>query len=222
MSDLDLGMNNWMANPFPYPSKPMSRGKVLSKDDLDRLGHFERYRDTDGDGVGYRTLPGTDHPAAGYFTRGSGHNEKAHYSERPEDYVNNMERLVRKFKTASRLMPGPVLQESPKKEVGIIAYGTSHWALIEALDQLKQEYDIEASYLRVRAYPFNEQVRDFVRRHERVYVVDQNRDAQMAQLLRLDVEAEEVIKLRSVLHYSGLPIDARSVTDAIVSQEGVK
>ncbi len=222
MSDLDLGMNNWMADPFAYPAKPMSRGKVLSKEDLDRLGRFERYRDLDGDGVGYRTLPGTNHPAAGYFTRGSGHNEKAQYSERPEDYVNNMDRLVRKFKTASRLMPGPVLQESRKKEIGIIAYGTSHWALIEALDQLKQEYDIEASYLRVRAYPFNEQVRDFVRRHERVYVVDQNRDAQMAQLLRLDVEAEEVTKLRSVLHYSGLPIDARSVTDVIVSQEGVK
>jgi 2-oxoglutarate ferredoxin oxidoreductase subunit alpha len=222
MSDLDLGMNNWMANPFSYPSKPMSRGKVLSKEDMERLGRFERYRDLDGDGIGYRTLPGTDHPAAGYFTRGSGHNEKAFYSERPQDYVNNMDRLTRKFETASRLVPGPVLQESPNKEIGIIAYGTSHWALIEALDELKQESGIEASYLRLRAYPFNEQVRDFVRRHERVYVVDQNRDAQLAQLLRLDVEAEDATKLRSVLHYSGLPIDARSVTDAIVSQEGVK
>ena len=222
MSDLDLGMNNWMAEPFAYPSKPMSRGKVLSQEDLERLGRFERYRDADGDGVGYRTLPGTDHPAAGYFTRGSGHNEKAQYSERPADYVNNMDRLSRKFETASRLLPGPVLQESPKKEIGIIAYGTSHWAMIEALDQLKQEYDLEASYLRLRAYPFNEQVKEFVRRHQRVYVVDQNRDAQMAQLLRLDVEAEQVTKLRSVRHYSGLPIDARSVTDAIVSQEGVK
>ena len=222
MSDLDLGMNNWMADPFPYPVKPMTRGKVLSKEDLDRLGRFERYRDVDGDGVGYRTLPGTNHPAAGYFTRGSGHNEKAHYSERPADYVNNMDRLSRKFETARKKVPGPIIAEGKTKDVGIIAYGTSHWAIVESLDQLKQEYKIEASYLRLRAFPLSSEVTDFVRRHQRVYVVDQNRDAQMAHLLRLDVEAEQVTKLRSVRHYSGLPIDARSVTDAIASQEGVK
>ncbi len=222
MSDLDLGMNNWMADPFPYPEEPIARGKVLTKEDLERLGRFERYRDVDGDGVGYRTLPGTEHPAAGYFARGSGHNAKAIYSERPEDYVNNMDRLVRKFETARHRVPGPAIHEARKPEIGIIAYGTSHWAIVETLDQLKQEYDIDASYMRLRAFPFNEQVMDFIRRHERVYVVDQNRDAQMAQLLRLEVDAEDVKKLRSVLHYNGLPIDARSVTDSIVSQEGVK
>jgi 2-oxoglutarate ferredoxin oxidoreductase subunit alpha len=222
MSDLDLGMNNWMADPFPYPDKPITRGKVLSREDIERLGGFERYRDVDGDGVGYRTLPGTEHPAAGYFTRGSGHDEKAHYSERPNDYVNNMNRLARKFETARQRVPGPVIQEAPDAEVGIIAYGTSHWAVVESLDQLRQEHDIAASYLRLRAFPFNERVRDFVRRHERIYVVDQNRDAQMGQLLRLDVDAEDVKKLRSVRHYTGLPVDARSVTDSIVSQEGVK
>jgi 2-oxoglutarate ferredoxin oxidoreductase subunit alpha len=222
MTDLDLGMNNWMADPFPYPEKPMARGKVLSKEDLERLGHFERYRDVDGDGVGYRTLPGTDHPAAGYFTRGSGHDEKAHYTERPTDYVNNMDRLAHKFETASHRVPGPVIREAAKPEIGIIAYGTSHWAIVEALDQLQQEHEIDASYCRLRAYPFSEKVKDFIRRHRRVYIVDQNRDAQMCQLLRLDVEPEEVKKLRSVLHYNGLPLDARSVTDAIVTQEEVK
>jgi 2-oxoglutarate ferredoxin oxidoreductase subunit alpha len=222
MSDLDLGMNNWMSDPFPYPDKPIARGKVLSKEDLERLGGFERYRDVDGDGIGYRTLPGTDHPAAGYFTRGSGHNAKAKYSERPDDYVENMERLARKFERARTRVPAPEVREAKDAKIGVVAYGTSHWAVVESLDQLKQEYNLDASYFRLRAFPFHEQVRDFVRQHQRVYVVDQNRDGQMGQLLRLDIDAEEVTKLRSVLHYAGLPIDARSVTDSIVSQEGVK
>jgi 2-oxoglutarate ferredoxin oxidoreductase subunit alpha len=219
MSDLDLGMNNWMADPFPYPDKPMARGKVLSAKDVRRLGGFDRYKDVDGDGIGYRTLPGTAEPLAGYFTRGSGHNEKAIYSERPNDYVDNMNRLARKFETARAKLPQPVIPEVGRCEVGIIAYGTSHWAVLEALDQLKQEQDIEASYCRLRAYPFALEVLDFIRRHDRVYVVDQNRDAQMLGLLRLELAAEDIRKLRSVRHYDGLPIDARSITDQIVSQE---
>jgi len=219
MSDLDLGMNYWMADPFPYPAKPIVRGKVLTVDDLNRLGAFERYRDVDGDGVCYRTLPGTRHPAAGYFARGSGHNVRAVYSERPEDYVGNMDRLSRKFETARQRVPAPVVEEAENQDVGIIAYGTSHWAVVETLDQLKQEHDLEASYCRVRAYPFRDEVTDFIRRHRRVYVVEQNRDAQLRALLRLDLEAELTRKLRGVLHYSGLPIDARTVTDSIISQE---
>jgi len=219
MSDLDLGMNYWMADPFPYPAKPIVRGKVLTVDDLNRLGAFERYRDVDGDGVCYRTLPGTRHPAAGYFARGSGHNTRAVYSERPEDYVGNMDRLSRKFETARQRVPAPVVEEAENQDVGIIAYGTSHWAVVETLDQLKQEHDLEASYCRVRAYPFRDEVTDFIRRHRRVYVVEQNRDAQLRALLRLDLEAELTRKLRGVLHYSGLPIDARTVTDSIISQE---
>ena len=219
MSDLDLGMNNWLADPFPYPEKPMARGKVLSAEDVRRLGGFDRYKDVDGDGIGYRTLPGTPEPLAGYFTRGSGHNEKAIYSERPNDYVNNMDRLARKFEMARAKVPKPVIQENGKCEVGIIAYGTSHWAVLETLDQLKKEQDIEAGYCRLRAYPFSLEVHDFIRGHARVYVVDQNRDAQMLSLLRLELEPEELKKLRSVRHYDGLPIDARSITDQIVSQE---
>src|SRR5579863_9843785 len=219
MTDLDLGMNNWMADPFKYPEKPMSRGKVLSVEDLNRLGGFQRYRDVDGDGVGYRTLPGTKHPAAGYFARGSGHDERAIYSERPEVYVNNMDRLRRKFETARNRVPGPVLERDHGTAVGIIAYGTSHWAIVETLDQLKREHGIEAGYCRIRGYPFNDQVADFIGRHERVYVVEQNRDAQLAGLLRLDLSDDLVKKLRRVLHYDGLPIDARSVTDSILAQE---
>jgi len=183
------------------------------------LGRFERYRDVDGDGVGYRTLPGTPHPAAGYFTRGSGHNEKAQYSERPGDYVRNMDRLNRKFETLRRKVPGPVVQEADARDVGIIAYGTSHWAVLESLDQLKQEHGLEAGYCRLRAFPFNDEVKDFARRHRRVYVVDQNRDAQMCSVLRLALDAEDAKKLRSVRHYNGLPVDAGTITNSIVSQE---
>ena len=220
MSDLDLGMNNWMAAPFNYPEKPMARGKILSKEDLDRLGSFARYKDVDGDGIGYRTLPGTDHPAAAYFTRGSGHNEKAQYSERPDDYQKNMDRLARKFEGARAAVPRPEVAGNGSAKVGIIAYGSSHWAVVESRDQLRREYQVEADYLRLRAFPFTREVHQFIERHDRVYVVEQNRDAQMRDLLKLDIDPKQVQKLRSVRHYNGLPIDARSVTDDIISQEG--
>src|SRR5258707_180803 len=220
MSDLDLGMNNWMARPFAYPEKPLDRGKVLSEDDLKRLGGYARYKDIDVDGITYRTLPGNSHPAAAYFTRGSGHNEKAQYSERADDYVRNMDRLAKKFETARTFVPGPVQEISGKSKLGIIAYGTSHWAVTESLDQLRREHNLEADYLRLRGYPFHPHVHAFIRNHERVYLVEQNRDAQMLKLLKLDAAPEQIVKLRSLLHYNGLPIDARSVTDEIIAQEG--
>jgi 2-oxoglutarate/2-oxoacid ferredoxin oxidoreductase subunit alpha len=220
MSDLDLGMNNWMSDPFPYPEKPLDRGKVLSAEDLQRLGAFARYKDVDGDAIPYRTLPGTEHPAAAYFTRGSGHNEKAQYSERGDDYQHNMERLDRKFETARTLMPKPELVANGTSKIGVIAYGTTDFAMRESLDQLAKEYDFKADYLRLRAYPFSREVHDFIAHHERVYVVEQNRDGQMLSLLKLDVAADQNAKLRSIRHYNGLPIDARSITDDIISQEG--
>jgi 2-oxoglutarate ferredoxin oxidoreductase subunit alpha len=219
MSDLDLGMNNWMSDPFEYPTTPINRGKVLAKEDLERLGSFARYKDIDGDGIGYRTLPGTIHPAAAYFARGSGHNEKAQYSERPDDYVRNMDRLARKFETARKFVPAPVHEVNGTSKTGIIAFGTTHWAMTEACDQLSREHNFAADYLRLRAYPFTQEVHEFIKNHDRVYVVEQNRDAQMFQLLKLDIAADQVTKLRSVLHYNGLPIDARSITEAIVAQE---
>jgi 2-oxoglutarate ferredoxin oxidoreductase subunit alpha len=219
MSDLDLGMNNWMSDPFQYPDKPIQRGKVLTKEDLDRLGGFSRYKDVDGDGIGYRTLPGTDHPAAAYFTRGSGHNEHAQYSERPDDYERNMERINRKFETARSFVPRPEVSGSSAK-VGIIAYGTSHWAIIESRDQLRKEYGIETDYLRLRAYPFTREVHEFIKDHDRVYIVEQNRDAQMQSLIKLDIDPVLVTRLRSIAHAHGLPLDARSVTDELMSMEG--
>jgi 2-oxoglutarate ferredoxin oxidoreductase subunit alpha len=222
MCDLDLGMNTWMSDPFPYPTKPMRRGKVLSAEEVRQRGGFERYKDVEGDGIGYRTLPGTPEPLAGWFARGSGHNEKAIYSERPEVYVNNVDRLDRKFETARQKVPGPVVTESAKREVGIIAYGTSHWAIEESLDQLRREHDIDASYCRLRAFPFAREVHDFIHRHQRVYVVDQNRDAQMLGLLRLECNADEISRLRSIRHYSGLSLDALTVTREIASQEATK
>ena len=220
MSDLDLGMNNWMSEPFEYPKEPINRGKILTKEDLDRMGGFSRYKDIDGDGVGYRTLPGTDHPQAAWFARGSGHNEDSKYSERPDDYANNLDRLRHKFENARNSVPKPALVRDDGNEVGIIAYGTSHHALVETLDQLQTEHGFKADYLRLKAYPFTTEIHDFVAKHNRVYVVDQNRDGQMFQLLKLDVPAEDVVRLRSVRHYNGLPLDARSVTDDIISQEG--
>ena len=221
MSDLDLGMNNWMSEPFAYPDKPLNRGKVLSAEDLTRLGGFARYKDVDGDGVGYRTLPGTSHPLAAYFTRGSGHNEKAQYTERPDDYFNNMERLSKKFETARSLVPRPEVVQTGKAKIGFIAFGTSDFAARESRDQLNKEYKLDTDYLRLRAYPFSREVHDFVASHDRVYVIEQNRDAQMLSLLKLDLPAEEIVKLRSIRHFNGLPIDARSVTDELVTQEGI-
>jgi 2-oxoglutarate ferredoxin oxidoreductase subunit alpha len=220
LSDLDLGMNNWMSEPFPYPEKPIKRGKVLSAEDLNRLGSFGRYEDVDKDGIPYRTLPGTDHPAAAYFTRGSGHNAKAQYSERPDDYQNNMERLARKFETARSYVPRPEVIAGEGEKIGIIAYGSSDFAVRESRDQLRNEYQIETDYLRIRAYPFTREAHEFVEKHERVYVVEQNRDAQMLNLLKLDLDPSRTSRLRSVRHFNGLPIDARSVTDDIISQEG--
>jgi 2-oxoglutarate/2-oxoacid ferredoxin oxidoreductase subunit alpha len=221
LSDLDLGMNNWMSEPFEYPEKPLNRGKVLSAEDLTRLGGFARYKDVDGDAIPYRTLPGTDHPQASYFTRGSGHNEKAQYTERPDDYQNLMERLNRKFETARTIVPKPVIVQTGKSKIGLIAFGTSDFAVIESRDQLKKEYGVETDYLRIRAFPLTHEIHDFIASHERVYIVEQNRDAQMLSLLKLDLPAEDAVKLRSVRHFNGLPIDARSVTDALVLQEEI-
>lgn len=217
MSDLDIGMNNWMSDPFKYPEKALDRGKVLNAEQLDKAGIFERYRDIDGDGIPYRTIPGTKHDLAAYFTRGSGHNEKAAYTERPDDYVNMMDRLNRKYQTARKAVPKPELIASKGAKVGIIAFGSSHHALLESQAQLADS-GLTTSYLRIRALPFTEDLRSFVESHERVYVVEQDRDAQMRDLIRQELP-EYAMKLRSVRHYNGLPIDARSITDEILEQE---
>jgi 2-oxoglutarate ferredoxin oxidoreductase subunit alpha len=221
LSDLDIGMNNWMSDPFVYPEKPLNRGKVLSAEDLERLGGFERYKDVDGDAIPYRTLPGTNHPKAAYFTRGSGHNEKALYTERPDEYQSLMERLDRKFQTARTLVPPPEVVQTGKSKIGLIAFGSSDFAVRESRDQLKKEYGLETDYLRLRAFPFSPEVQAFVAAHSRVYVIEQNRDGQMLSLLKLDLPADHITKLRSIRHFDGLPLDARTVTDNLVLQEEI-
>ena len=220
MSDLDLGMNKWMSSKLEYPAKPMDRGKVIDEETLERIGRFGRYRDVDGDGIAYRSVPGNAMPA--YFCRGSGHNEWGQYSERADDYQQNVDRLTRKFETARNWMPAPVVEINRQAGVGIIAYGTTHWAVVESRDQLLDEADVQTSYYRVRAYPFRSALASFIERHDRVYVVEQNRDAQMATLMRIELRAELAGRLRSVLQYAGEPIDARTITEDILIQEGYR
>jgi 2-oxoglutarate/2-oxoacid ferredoxin oxidoreductase subunit alpha len=221
LTDLDLGMNNWMSEPFQYPDKPLDRGKVLTAEDLNRLGGFARYRDVDGDAIGWRTLPGTPHPKAAYFTRGSGHNDAAGYTELPHEYVAVMERLLRKFENARKHVPAPVAVKNGTSKIGFLAYGSTDFALRESLDQIKNEYKTDVDYMRIRAFPFAHEIHDFVASHERVYVVEQDRDAQLASLLKLDLPADQVVKLRSILYYNGLPMDALSITDEFATKEGL-
>lgn len=218
-TDLDLGMNNWMTEPFPYPEEPLKRGKVLTADDLEKLGSFGRYRDVDGDGIPQRTLPGNPHPSAAYFTRGSGHNEQAVYTESPEEYRKLVDRLTRKHETARSLVPQPVITGDATAAVGMIAYGSSHVAVEESLHQLDEEYGFRMRYYRIRALPFAPDLREFLSGCDRVYVVEQNRDGQMADLVMLECPVFAA-RVRKVLHYNGLPIDARFITDQIVSLEG--
>lgn len=218
LSDLDLGMNLWPTRPFSYPEQPIDRGKVLTADDLTRLqGNWKRYADVDGDGIGYRTLPGTSHPAAAYFTRGTGHNQAAGYSERPEDWQPNLERLFKKHDHARTLVPAPVIEEQPGAAVGIISFGTNHLAVQEAR-QLLQAGGISSSYLRLRALPLEEQLTGFINRHQRLYVVENNLDGQMHALIRLHAPGEAT-RLISVAQCDGLPLTASWISQTIVQHE---
>lgn len=216
-SDLDLGMNLWMSEQFEYPPEPMDRGKVLSAEEIEEVGEFARYRDVDGDGIPYRTLPGTDHPKAAFFTRGTGHDDRAGYSERPEHYDENMERLYRKLETGRGLLPKPVI-ESEGAEIGLISYGSTDPAIQEGRDRLADE-GIKTDYMRVRAIPFTDEVSDFIREHERVYVIEMNHDGQVKMLLQLEVP-DQAVKLQSLTHNNGIPISARWITEAVMEAEG--
>lgn len=221
LSDLDLGMNLWMTPEFKYPEKPFDRGKILSKEDLDRLaGEWGRYRDVDGDGVTYRTLPGTDHPSAGYFTRGSGHDEFARYTESADAYQRNMDRLTRKLETARRTLPSPVVDESAGSKVGLIAFGSTHAAVVEAREALAAANQ-PVDYLRIRALPLSDEVAAFVSRHELVHVVEQNRDGQVYDLVRLALPPELVSRVRSIRHYNGQPIPAAAIIEPLLQKEAV-
>ena len=219
MLDLDLGMNYWTADKFEYPDWDMDRGKVLSEEDIERLqGDWGRYRDIEGDGIAYRTLPGNRHPQAAYFTRGTGHDQDANYSEREDDWIRNMSRLKKKMIGAVRWIPGPIIEENRSARIALVAAGTSHEAVRESRNQLRLEYGFETAYCRVRGWPFSHDVEDFLAEHTRVYVVDQNRDGQLRALLRRQFPAIHD-HLRSICYFGGMPLDARTITEAIVEEE---
>lgn len=236
LSDLDLGMNLWMENKFNYPDKPFDRGKVLTAAELEKVTQFERYGDPDKDGIPYRTLPGTAHDKAAYFTRGSGHNAKAGYSEKSDEYQFIVDRLAKKWETAKTIVPSPVYLSSDqvlnsltptfqnslkatdlKNKVGIIAYGSSDLAVKEAMHLLAQN-GVASDYCRIRAVPFTKDILDFINNHKITYVVDQNRDGQMFELLKM--EYNQVCHLiHSVKHYDGTPITAESILNPILNKE---
>lgn len=217
LSDLDLGMNVWICDRFEYPEKPLDRGKVLTLEQIKELGGaWGRYKDVDGDGIGWRTLPGTPHPAAAYFTRGTGHTEYATYSERPEDWEQNMDRLGRKFDTARQLVPAPVVDEVEGAQVGIISLGSNHPAIVEARDLLRAQ-GIETSYLRLRALPINDTVRAFMHDYDQVFVVENNHDGQLHHIL-LSEEPLCSGGLVSVARCNGLTLTADWIADTIAKR----
>jgi len=217
LSDLDLGMNQWMTPPLAYPEGAIDRGKVLDAKALAEVGHWARYRDVDGDGIPYRTLPGTPDLRAAYFTRGSGHDENAMYTESPDVYQANMDRLCRKIEGARMLLPAPIVDEAGSR-AAILAYGTTHHAVVEAREQLA-DHGIATDYLRIRGLPLHPGVAAFVARHERVYVAEQNRDGQVEALLRQELPGALVDRLRSVRHFNGVPIDAEAISDPVLAGE---
>lgn len=218
LSDLDFGMNQWMTRPFQYPDRSMDRGKVLWEEDLEKLkGEWGRYREVDGDGIPYRTLPGNRHPRAAYFTRGTGHDPNARYSEDPENWEALMARLKKKHETARQYVPEPVVATMENAEIGVIAFGSTEPAIEEARFQLAQQ-EVPTDFLRLRAIPFTEEVETFIRSHARIYVVEMNRDGQLNQLLTV-AHPEMASKLVSIAYLDGLPLTARRVREAILAEE---
>lgn len=219
LSDLDLGMNFWMADELKYPTRPFQRGKVLSAEDLNKFQDYARYKDVDGDGIPYRTVPGTPHPKASYFLRGSGHNEKALYTESPQGYKTVVDRLNKKYETAKTLVPKPELVENSKACMGIIAFGSTALPMKEALQTMEAK-GLPLNYLRLKALPFTKEVDEFIGGQSKIFVVEQNRDAQMAAILR-NHYPEHAHKIRSVLHYDGLPMTAQQIYSPILNEKGL-
>jgi 2-oxoglutarate/2-oxoacid ferredoxin oxidoreductase subunit alpha len=217
LSDLDLGMNSWLTKPLNYPVKPFDRGKVLHATDLNKVQSWGRYRDVDKDGIPYRTVPGTEHSNAGYFTRGTGHDEEARYSEQPDVWQRGLDRLVRKMETAATAVPAPIVDDN-RNPIAILAYGTTHHAVVEARDRLR-EAGVATDYMRVRALPLSPDVAKFIARHERVYVVEQNRDGQLYGILRTELPTHLIPQLVSIRHYNGVPIDAHAIIDPLLEAE---
>jgi 2-oxoglutarate ferredoxin oxidoreductase subunit alpha len=211
-------MNDWVVPRLSWDDgyRP-DRGRVLSKDEIEALPKFHRYLDRDEDGSPYRTLPGVS-PKGAYFTRGSGHNQYGGYTEDSTEYQVVMDRLVRKFRRASALVPGPVIEATGTSSIGLVAVGSSRGAVNEARDILAKR-GIAVDYMRIKAFPFTKEVEAFMASHEKIFVVEQNRDAQLRSLLTLETDVPKS-KLHSILHYSGLPMTSREIVDAVVAELG--
>lgn len=219
LSDLDLGMNQWMTKPFEYPNCPMDRGKVLWESDLIKMdGVWSRFKDVDGDGIPYRTIPGNRHPSAAWFSRGTGHDENAQYTEDNIVWEALMVRLKKKYETARNLVPSPIMDEEPGSKIAIISYGSTEPAVEEAKYILKKEHGIHASSMRIRALPLSTTVSEFIEKHTRTYIVEANRDGQMKQVLSAAIPALAP-RFTSIAHSDGLTLTARWVVDRILSQE---
>ncbi len=219
LTDLDIGMNDWMCRDLQWDDEYQpDRGKVLDADALAKMDSFHRYLDVDADAIPYRTFPGV-HPKGAYFTRGSGHNMYGAYTEDAGEYQEVVDRLRRKWETAKRYVPAPVVDYTEMYRVGIISVGSSDGAVREARDELAAA-GIGTNHLRIKAFPFSKQVEEFLERHDRIYVVEQNRDAQLRSLLILETgaDAEQLI---SVLHYNGMPIDSSGIV-AVINEDMAK
>ncbi|MFI5386069.1 MAG: 2-oxoacid:acceptor oxidoreductase subunit alpha [Fimbriimonadales bacterium] len=218
LSDLDIGMNDWMIPKLTWDdSYRPDRGKVVSEEELESVESFYRYTDVDGDGIPYRTLPGV-HPKGAYFTRGSGHNARGAYTEDADEYQEVMDRIARKIDGARIAVPAPIIKRTAGSETGLVTIGGCHAACIEALDLLAED-GVHLDYMRVRGFPFGDEVRDFLEAHETNYVVEQNRDGQLRSLLILDTGVSGK-KLESILYYSGFPMSALHVVTAVQGNEG--
>lgn len=218
LSDLDMGMNQWMSKAWEYPNTPMDRGKVLWEKDLEELkGNWGRYLDKDGDGIPYRTFPGNLHPTSAYFTRGTGHDENARYTEDSGTWVRMMDRLKKKHQTARKYVPAPVLHPKPGATIGIIGYGSTEAAMLEAVHQLETQYGIKAEILRVRALPFTDEVTRFVNKYDQVFVVEMNRDGQMNQILTIEYP-QRAPYFKSVAYGDGMPASAKWVREGILAK----
>ena len=218
LSDLDMGMNQWMSKPFAYPDTPMDRGKVVWEKDIEELkGTWARYLDKDGDGITYRTVPGNKNPMSAYFTRGTGHDENARYSEEADVFVKNMDRLVKKHETARKYVPAPVLHKTKGATVGIIGFGSTESAIIEATHKLDKDHGLKADFLRVRALPFTKEVTKFIEKYDQIFVVEMNRDGQMNQILTMEYP-QHASQFKSVAFGDGMPASAKWIREGILAK----
>ena len=218
LSDLDLGKNQWMTEPFEYPETPIERGKILWEEDLEKIKEeWGRYRDLDGDFIPYRTVPGNTHPKSAYFARGTGHDDFANYSEQPEQWRKNLDRIKNKINSSKADLPEPIITKMRGAKNGIIAFGSTNAAMVEALDYLKED-GTKLNYLRLRSLPASDQVIDFIRSHEKIYVVENNRDGQMHSILSLELP-EKSQDLVSLAMIDGLPLNAEWIREAVLNEE---